>query len=227
MVRKKLDGIFYIVSLLLVGCLFTSSALAKKSDKEDYARADIIWSFPTHKISAEHDKKPRSDIAGTFGVGHYFSDNFRGDITATFRRYRYKSQRERQGIKSTAIMASGYFSLANYKRATLYFMAGAGVSFNKTGNDRYIDNVINSPMVVWGDTTQNLAWQAGIGTICKVRDNIYADLMYKYITLGATQTKNVSCGHTPANPATNCRGVGEQRSMLKNHELSIGIIFKF
>lgn len=225
MVRKEQNKIFHIIGFCLIAYfMFATEAIAHEPDKEDYVRGDFIWSIPTRKISSENTKDPDSNAAGSVGIGHCFSEHFRGDITATLRRYKYKSAQQSQHLRTTSVMASGYFNIGSYEKVKIYVMAGAGAAFNKSGDFHYIEDGFGTPSVVFGDTTTSFAWQAGLGGLLEMAENLYADFMYKYVTLGDTYTKNVSCGHGGVNV---CAGVGEQRGSVKNHEFSIGVIFKF
>lgn len=237
MVRETAKSTFRIANALVLLCLTFASQYAfteakgQKDKMKDYIRADAVLAIPTQKVAGFHSEKPSHDIGASIGLGRIFTDRIRGDITATFNQYLYStgpgSQKgqEHNHLTSLSFMTNGYFHLTKDKKLTVhvtkispYLMAGIGMTFNKL--DDWSDEVPGSHRHL-GDTSQNFAWQVGIGVLFNIGNNIDADLMYKYVDLGRTKTKN----RQSDNMGTDWETTNVQSKYLRVHEISIGIFF--
>lgn len=210
----------------------TKTSSKSTSKMKNYVRADVVIAIPTQNISGFHGKKPDHDVGGSLGLGRIFTDRIRGDITATFNQYLYKTGpgnqngKEYNHLTSVVFMTNGYFHLTKDKMLTShitkispYLMAGIGIAVNKI--DDWTNEVPNNFRHL-GDTSQNFAWQVGAGALFKIKDNIDADLMYKYADLGRTITKNFQS----VDMGVNWTRTNDQKKCLRVHEISVGIFFK-
>lgn len=204
----------------------------KEFEPQNYIRADVIVSIPSEKIAGFHLKKPDHDIGGGFGLGRIFTDRIRADVTASFSRYLYRAGpgsqdgKEHNKLTSLVFMANGYYHLTKGKSITVhvtditpYVMGGIGFAINKV--DDWTDEVPFNFRHL-GASSQNFAWQVGIGALFKIKNNINADLMYRYADLGKTKTKNLQS----INNGLTWTRTSDQSQCARMHEISIGIFFK-
>jgi len=231
MIIKTILQTKIVTTALLTNCLILAAPATALPNKNDaYARADIGYSMLTEKPSSSYRKKPKAAMVGTIGLGKTFNNRVRADMTANFRGvYKYRYSRTnisvKQDIESTALMLSAYYNFYNFKRVSPYLMGGFGVTFNQTKDYKFNQN--GNTTNCSGETTRNFAWQLGLGALFKVQENVHADLMYKYIDLGKTETsENCRAGTFTCANGAGTRSMKFKDGKLRAHELSIGIIIK-
>jgi opacity protein-like surface antigen len=133
------------------------------------------------------------------GVGYRFSDMWRGDIA-----YSYRGGAEIIGhdgvntaistkIKSNAVFLNGYFDFpVNWKSLKPYVGAGVGWANNQLGTVSYVPvgAIIGTPTNLTGGTTNNFAWNAGLGVGIEVSKGTIIDISYRYVNLGKGKLDN-------------------------------------
>jgi len=212
-----------------VAIMATASSANSQSNaeaKKTYLRVDAGYSYVPKKINSNYGKKPKGAFLGAVGAGYILNSKFKTDFTINYRgdyKYSYTTKpsnySETQKFSSVAFMCNGYFapSIKTFKRATPYLMAGAGLAINKANNL----NTRSGTAHILGSQKRNFAWQLGVGTLIKLKNNLSADLMYKYVDLGKVTTKKVGV------EGEALTFVGPAKGTLKAHEVSLGLNFKF
>jgi len=137
----------------------------------------------------------KSDIM-EIGIGSYFSETFRGEISLAQRNgFKYvttltdNEQRYSADVESLTVFVSGYIDSKPISllqtSVTPYFGIGAGVSRNKMGS---VDITTIDDEVSQGNAASNteteFAFKLALGTLINLSDNVSVDLNYQYVDLG-------------------------------------------
>jgi opacity protein-like surface antigen len=211
-------------------------------DNNFYVRFDAGISIPTN-LNDKNDaydfnsKKPGNSAIFNLGLGYIFNENFRSDVSLRLRNsYKYKSSFKdddvesmniEQKFKSTAIMLNGYYDIAHFSSFTPYVNLGLGYSRNNAAD--YKVTVINvgekqpQNYIRAGKTSNNFAWNAGLGSLIYINDSISMDVSYKYSDLGKFSTTNI-IRKNENRPESLAQPVSTK---MRVHDITAGIIFKF
>ena len=101
----------------------------------------------------------------------------------------------------TSLMVSGYYNVTEIHSFKPYVGLGAGVSRNKVSQHTHYANYdfvneVGTPgtyhynQTTEGATKYNLAYQAMVGTLIKIKPNFWLSLEYKYMDLGKFSSSN-------------------------------------
>jgi opacity protein-like surface antigen len=149
------------------------------------------------------------------GVGYYFNDWLRFDVTGEYRgkanfhgldighiNATDSADDRYTGSKSElTFLLNGYVDLGTWSRLTPFVGAGIGYSRNTISNFGDISACVNSASCAanggsdaFGDTASkwSFAWALYAGLGYKVTKNVTVEFAYRYIDLGDAQTGNVS-----------------------------------
>ena len=159
-----------------------------------YLRGDIAWSHnesPNLSQAGVPFTGEKIDDIGGFGagVGYYFSDSIRGDITVDYRRDADVSgntgtSTHTAGLSSTVVLANLYFDLVDRDRLAPYVGVGLGFSRNQTDG-----RTITSPAsTTGGDDKTSFAISAMAGFSYRIKDSLLLDAGYRYLYLGNALT---------------------------------------
>ena len=162
-----------------------------------------ITTFKTQGPAAETTDKDlgNSDIM-EIGIGSYFSETFRGEISLAQRNgFKYAttntkadgeadtSLRYKADVESLAVFINGYFNAQPLSiiqtSVTPYLGVGVGFSRNKMGAVHItdVDTGVNAGYAA-GNTETEFAYKLALGTLINLSDNVSIDLSYQYVDLG-------------------------------------------
>ncbi|HZL31513.1 MAG TPA: outer membrane protein [Pseudolabrys sp.] len=203
-----------------------------------YLRGDIGMSNQSVK-SLDNPAFSNFDVVGYgfdsapifgVGVGYYFNDWMRFDVTGEYRgRSNFHGLEnygtftdEYHGSKSElTFLANAYVDLGTWRNFTPFVGAGIGVSRNSIYN--FTDNNIPTNGVAFaGDNSKwSLAWALHAGVAYKVTKNFAVEFSYRYLDLGDAVTGDIvtydgSCPCTN-NPTT--------FHHLSSHDFRLGLRF--
>lgn len=173
------------------------------------------------------------DSAGIFGlgVGYYFNDWLRFDVTGEYRSranfhgldiYRNGATfgtDEYSGSKSEwLVLGNAYVDLGTWYSVTPF--VGAGVGFSRNTIHSFLD--VNTPTagVAYGDTASkwNFAWALHAGLSYKVTKNFAVELSYRYVSLGDARSGDLvtyTGGNSLYNPM--------EFNKLTSHDVRLGL----
>ena len=149
-----------------------------------YLRGDIAWSlYGDPDMSQSGVSFSGEDIDDTFslggGLGYYFSDNIRGDITVDYRFEADVSGTNSQtgarldtNLASTSFLANMYYDFGDRDGITPYIGAGIGFSYNDTSSDSNVD----------------FAAGAMAGLSFSIHDSLKFDAGYRFLYPGDAET---------------------------------------
>ncbi len=197
---------------MLVFCgaaLISVSAFAQSSWQNVYFRIDAgySWLQPPHLkddpppvgvpciICAADAVTPVeiSNVHNTWliglGIGYRFNENFRSDITYSYRGGAEIMDHDGAGtaistkIKSNAVFLNGYFDFpSKWQKVKPYVGAGIGWANNQLSDTSYVNAFGASTLL--GGTVNNFAWNAGLGLGFEVSKGTIIDIGYRYVDLG-------------------------------------------
>ena len=142
-----------------------------------------------------------SDLLG-IGIGKYFSETFRGEISVTQRNgFKYATtltkvdgaanttNKYKADVESLAIFVNGYFDSqpisVSKTSLTPYLGIGLGMSRNKMGS---VDLIQTSDGAVFGKASSNteteFAFKFALGALIELSDSVSMDINYQYVDLG-------------------------------------------
>ncbi len=145
------------------------------------------------------------------GVGYYFNDWLRFDVTGEYRAKAnfhgldigalpgggFADDRYTASKSEWTFLFNGYIDLGTWDNFTPFVGAGVGATYNIISNFGDISACVNSGSCTgsdaYGDTGSkwNLAWALYAGIGYKVTKNVSLEFAYRYIDLGDAVTGNV------------------------------------
>lgn len=161
-----------------------------------YVRIDGGWSFGRDADLKADGTASLDDIGNSsivaVGIGHYFSPEFRGEITLSRRSGYALNDTDPVGgnefkadITATTVMASVYVDFAGASSVVPYVGFGLGVSRNKMDDITWTGPTVpGGTQIVEGDTTTALAAQFAFGAAFEITRNIAFDASYRLTSLG-------------------------------------------
>ena len=172
------------------------------------------------------------DSAGIFGigVGYYFNDWLRFDLTGE-----YRSRANFHGLEifnagytddyrasksEWLFLANTYVDLGTWYNLTPFVGAGVGLSRNTIHN--FVDNNIPNAGVAFAENASkwNFAWALHAGVSYKVSKNFAVELAYRYVHLGDAVT-----GDLVAYDGTNNYNNPTTFKNLTSHDFKVGLRF--
>lgn len=190
-----------------------------------YLRGDFGWAH--HKdpdLTVDSTALGGPDMDDTWslggGLGYFFTDYIRGDLTLD---YRFDAdvtgtnpdgRVHQTGVSNTVGLANLYYDIRGRDAFTPYVGVGAGFSYNETDNhDVYTGGVLTGSAGGKGNTDFALAAMAGFSY--RMRDNVLFDAGYRYLHMGSAETDdNLTAGDL-------------QIDDIQAHELRFGFRFEF
>ena len=210
---------------LLLCSVVSMVSLAAQADKDMYVRADAGLSIQATKMnnSSPYNNGTKFKNSPVFGVGigYQVSKDIRAEISLQHRAFKYNntasSTTTKQKTKSYAAFLNGYYDFNNDSSFTPYLTAGLGVSRNKAGDATSTDN-LPSTETYSGKSSNNIAWNVGLGSKVSVSENIDLDVAYRYVNLGKIKK------FSDSTPSSDSAGSALK---LRAHELTAGLVYKF
>lgn len=187
-------GIKFIDSIQNTGSVSTSGLLADMADTEDYGQNTIGGGlfigydfYPASQIPlrAEIEYALRTDTKTDWDPKGQFSN---------WQIYEYAIKD--YSLKSTwnlqTLFFNAYWDIRNDSDFTPYIGAGIGMGFI---NSKY---EVEGPNVDWSkkDMQTVLAWNVGAGCSYAINENLSADLAYRFVGLGYSETEATVGGQT-------------------------------
>jgi len=120
------------------------------------------------------------------GLGYKHNENFRGDVTLSYRPDADVSATTAAGntasteVNGMSAMINGYWDIAKTNAFTPYVGAGIGMARLSTSEQTTTGGIANEP----GETANNFAWALMAGTAVDITDNLEADVGYRYMNMG-------------------------------------------
>lgn len=116
--------------------------------------------------------------------------------------------------KTSSVMLDFYSDIANMEQLTPYFGIGMGVTKINVKAVRHSTAKESSDQPI-NNSKKHFSWQASIGSILHMHDNIALDFRYKFMHLGKITA--------PQNSLSGSNGSGH----LRTHEFTLGVMYKF
>lgn len=186
------------------------SAIAVAEYPTWYLRGDVSWTFAedfdlNQNGSAINNPDAEDIISLGGGLGYFFSDTVRGDVTGE---HRFDATVTGTNVtngtlvstelSSTVVLANLYYDVNGRDDFSPYIGGGLGISFNDAANT--------------GDARTDFAAAAMAGVTYRFRDNMSLDAGYRFLYLGEARIDT-------AVPTT----VDD----IMEHELRIGVRYEF
>ncbi|MEM6338745.1 MAG: outer membrane beta-barrel protein, partial [Pseudomonadota bacterium] len=120
-----------------------------------------------------------------------------------------------QNMNLYSFFINTYFKYPLKRNITTYFTLDPGYTFNKSSTIVSREENTNFVLTAPGKKNRSLIWNIGVGSILKLKKNIFMDIAYRYTTLGKISHK--------------ARGVfiPDQSERVNAHTISIGLMYKF
>lgn len=149
------------------------------------------------------------------GVGYYFHDTIRGDVTLDYRRDTDVSgitgaATHTADFSNTVVLANLYYDMLGREGFAPYLGVGLGFSYNQTDGRTITPGGVQTG----GDDNTSFAFAAMAGFSYRLQDNWLLDAGYRYLYLGDAHT---SIGVAPG--ALDIDGI-------EAHELRIGMRYE-
>ena len=214
-IRKKINRIFAVatsyVAILALSTGFVyaedGSDIASKAPGNFYitANSGVSTGFPGRGINFS------PEYVGGGGVGYYFHDMLRSDVTVQYRNISASKGSAALDFKkanNTSYMWNMYLNLSERTdRFVPYLFAGLG--YGATNVYTMVDNTVTKN----SKKSSGFTWNTGVGGIFKITERIGLDIFYRYVDIGRVKGSETISGI----PFTHTK-------YLQAHEASLGII---
>ena len=151
-------------------------------------------------------------------------------------------------LKSQSAMFNAYYDLDEIDRFTPYVVLGFGIARNKVdeskamytfkeggvtiGGVKMPDIITNVELGYKSDFENSLAWNAGVGGVYRVNQNISLDVNYKYRDLGRVSSSVADGVNEEETKKINetadlLKIQKERKARLSSHNIMIGVIYNF
>jgi len=183
-------------------------------------------------------------------IGYMFNSYIRGGIEASFMplsRLAVKAQVELNEdmddqlligqLSSYGMMSNIYYhpiKLRNTSIFSPYIMAGAGIYINTITDLKLIsvpalDSNVSTTDFLFNNSIPNFAWQAGVGNIFNLTNNLKIDIIYRFLDRGSAKSKDafVSVPNGPFSIGTFDSEARATFKRLYSHQIMIGAIIRF
>lgn len=168
------------------------------------------------------------------GVGYYFTQNIRGDVTVEKRFATEASgnlSNTASGIAgvrtfdldSTLVMFNLYYDFDSNSRVTPYIGAGLGIVHHKTKDGR-VALTHGGTGVIAGESTTDAAGALMAGVSVALLDNVKFDVGYRFLYMGETTTGPLTA--TPTGGSA-IRSNDPTLEDLHAHEVKFGLRYDF
>ena len=172
-------------------------------------------------------------------VGKYLTDSFRLELEAIKRTgydydarvatpARFNSITEEAKLQTEALFINGFYDFQPFSirntAITPYLGGGVGISKNKMGTNKVVDNGSPNGQTVDGQTIHQFAYKFSAGTLVSLTEQLSLDVNYQYVNLGAfkggtNQFTNGALATVLERPING----GD----IKTQELMVGLQYKF
>jgi opacity protein-like surface antigen len=174
------------------------------------------------------------DSAGIFGigVGYYYNDWLRFDLTGEYRSranfhglevFNAGYTDEYSGSKSEWLfLVNSYIDLGTWSGFTPFVGAGIGMSRNTIHGFQDVNTPTGGVAFAYDQSKWNFAWALHAGVSYKVTKNFTVELAYRYVNLGDAVTGDLikyDGGNDYYNPTT--------FNHLTSHDIKLGLRFNF
>lgn len=202
--------------------LASGSAFTAESMPGFYIRGDAGVAKQINKIRGsgpfiDNTKFKSAPVLG-IGAGYRFTERFRAELNFANRHLKYKGSDTdsivTQKTKSYSVLLNGYYDFKNNSIFTPYVTAGFGISRNVAKNA--LVDLTPVDAIYKGISTNNFAWNAGLGTKLKLNNKFDLDLGYKYVSMGKIKIGLGNGGELPGQP-----------KKYKFHEVTLGVAYNF
>lgn len=173
-----------------------------------------------------------SRFRGEIALNHLFNVDFDGQ--ANFLNVAINKQPVSGPATSTALMLNGYFDLfSTTKRKQTsfapYLSAGLGLSYNEIEEVDYEFPTlgVGAKTIVPSGRSTNFAWSIGIGFTYQLREDLVADLGYRYTDRGSVKTDTGDIRIVRTNTPDRFITVGGTEADFETHELTLGFRYSF
>jgi opacity protein-like surface antigen len=171
------------------------------------------------------------DSASIFGigVGYYFNDWLRFDVTGEYRgsaNYHgygtYPGGADEYSARKTEWvgLANAYVDLGTWNGLTPFVGVGIGGAYNTISSFLDVNTPTGGVYSAQSGSKFNFAWALHAGVAYKVTPNFTVELAYRYLDLGSAET-----GTGVSYDGTNANGAPFQFNNLVSHDIKLGLRF--
>ncbi|HWK96625.1 MAG TPA: outer membrane protein [Pseudolabrys sp.] len=163
------------------------------------------------------------------GIGYYFNDWLRFDITGEYRgsanyhgygTYPGGSDEYRGRKKEWVGLVNAYADLGTWNRLTPFVGAGVGFAYNTISSFMDVNTPTGGVYYAQSGSKFNFAWALHAGVAYKVTPNFSVELAYRYLNLGKAET-----GTGQSFDGTNANGRPFTFDKLVSHDIMLGLRF--
>ena len=230
----------YIKLIIFCLCSISFFALAEES-KPYYFELGLGKS---NGYIPHNDGMPSGKYDGAYvssiALGSQFNDHiafelelgYRGDFNNDDKSYKtYLSDQATASTSITSLSAviNGYYYYYNeYLGFRPYITGGVGGAINKTGQFKmtYKDGDNSNAVVAEGEKTASFAWKIGTGIKYQLNNKFEVDLRYQFLNLGNVKQKSSQSSYYN-DEDLGSENITSKNSILKSHEVLVGIVYKF
>ncbi len=165
------------------------------------------------------------------GVGYYFNEWLRFDITGEYRgsanyhgygTYPGGSNEYRGRKKEWVGLVNAYADLGTWNRLTPFVGAGVGFAYNTISSFMDVNTPTGGVYYAESGSKFNFAWALHAGVAYKVTPNFSVELAYRYLNLGKAET-----GTGQSFDGSNANGRPFTFDKLVSHDIMLGLRFNF
>jgi opacity protein-like surface antigen len=163
------------------------------------------------------------------GVGYYFNDWLRFDVTGEYRgsanyhgygTYPGGSDEYRARKKEWVGLLNAYVDLGTWRSVTPFIGVGVGGAYNTISSFLDINTPTGGVYSAESGSKLNFAWALHAGFAYKVTPGFTVELAYRYLNLGSAETGN-GVSYDGSNP----NGRPFQFNNLVSHDIMLGLRF--
>ncbi len=161
------------------------------------------------------------------GVGYYFNEWLRFDVTGEYRgsanyhgygTYPGGSDEYRARKKEWVGLLNGYVDLGTWNKLTPFVGAGVGFAYNTISSFMDVNTPTGGVYSAQSASKMNFAWALHAGLAYKVTPNFTVELAYRYLNLGKAET-----GTGVSYNGTNANGRPFTFDNLVSHDIMLGL----
>jgi opacity protein-like surface antigen len=163
-----------------------------------YSTPKASWQDPNNGLRSFIKEEIENGWLVGAGVGYYFNENLRADITVDYRfQSKFKGMiggcgpcgngysSESAKFSAWTLMFNGYYDFGTWNSVTPYVGAGVGLTHMKLGG--YTTTTANGQPFTDGDNT-NFAWNVMAGAAIDMDEGWKIDANYRFLSMGEART---------------------------------------
>jgi opacity protein-like surface antigen len=230
-----------IIKLLVISSIAIPSLVLAEEARPYYIELNAGFS---NGYIPHNDGMPSGRYGGaavsSIAFGRQFNDKLAFDLDLSYRGdfnnddKSYKTALSDNATVSTSItslsaMINGYYYYYNeYPGFRPYITGGVGLAMNKTGQFKmtYQDDNDSCAVVAEGEKTTSFAWKLGTGIKYQLNNNFEVDFRYQFVNLGNVKQKSSESSYYNGKYLSS-ENITSKNSILKSHEVLVGIVYKF